>query len=105
MNQYHHLTPQERAILMVELEAGISLRKIALRLNRHPSTLSRELRRNQASNTSYGATLANQDYVQRQQHSRKPRKLVANSALCDTVEHYLLTPLNYNKMRIEAQRH
>lgn len=42
---YHHLSPEERAVIMIEHQNGSSLRSIARRLGRSPSTLSRELRR------------------------------------------------------------
>ena len=75
---------------MHELGSGSSLRQIALQLNRHASTLSREVSRNQATKIGYRATEAASAYQKRRLSSRKPRKLEANSALCDTVEYYLL---------------
>jgi IS30 family transposase len=42
---YHHLSPEDRAMIMIECQNGSSLRSIARRLGRSPSTLSRELRR------------------------------------------------------------
>lgn len=43
---YKHLTISERAKIETLLELGYSIRKIAYQLNRHPSTISRELKRN-----------------------------------------------------------
>ncbi len=43
--QYTHLSAEERAVLMVMLDEKHSLRGIAARLGRAPSTLSRELAR------------------------------------------------------------
>jgi len=45
---YSHLTPDERDRLAVLRAMGCSLRQIAARLRRSPSSLSRELRRNSA---------------------------------------------------------
>jgi len=44
--QYKHLSIQERDLIAVLRSQGASLRSIARQLKRHPSTLSRELRRN-----------------------------------------------------------
>jgi IS30 family transposase len=46
MSKYHHLSPEERAVIMLERDRGSSLRQIALKLKRNPATLSRELKRN-----------------------------------------------------------
>lgn len=43
---YTHLTISERAKIETLLELGYSIRKIANQLNRQPSTISRELKRN-----------------------------------------------------------
>ena len=42
---YGHLSYPERLSIMAWHDAGQSLREIARRLERHPSTISRELRR------------------------------------------------------------
>ena len=47
MITYHHLSPEERALIMLECQHGSSIRSIALRLHRSPSTVSRELQRNE----------------------------------------------------------
>lgn len=90
MKNYQHLSHQERAILMNQLELGMSLRRIAVRIGRSPSTLSRELQRNHYSKENYQATSADESYLQRRLNSRKPRKLLVNTRLCDIVERYLV---------------
>lgn len=47
MNHYTHLTVKERRCLHVFREMGLSIATIAKRLNRHRSTLYRELAKNQ----------------------------------------------------------
>lgn len=42
---YRHLSPKERAVIMIERQNGSSLRKIALRLGHSTSTVSRKIRR------------------------------------------------------------
>lgn len=67
MNQmtiYHHLSPEERAIIMLERQNGSSLRQIAQRLGRSLATLSRELQRN-AAGQRYCATRAGRAYERR----------------------------------------
>lgn len=41
-----HLTAEERDAIEYGLEKGDSIRVIALELNRHPSTIYREIKRN-----------------------------------------------------------
>lgn len=89
MTTYHHLGPEERAILMLELESGRSLRQIAERLGRSPATLSREVRRN-ASPRGYRATDAGVAYRRRRKRCVRPRKIVSNPLLCDIVETQLV---------------
>ncbi|WP_026831531.1 IS30 family transposase [Exiguobacterium undae] len=58
---YVHLTTSERVKIDTYLELGFSVRKIAGRLGRQPSTISRELKRN----PYYDASCADQRYVER----------------------------------------
>ena len=90
MKKYHHINEQERAILLLELESGTSLRRVAYKLKRHPSTLSRELKRNSLTATNYCAVSADKAYRSRRRNSVKPRKLSVNFALCDKVENHLI---------------
>lgn len=90
MNSYHHLSPEERAVIMLERERGRSLRQIATQLNRSPATLSREIRRNSPS-ASYCAVRAGKAYKIRRDRSVKPRKISSNPALSDIVHSRLLS--------------
>ncbi len=76
---YHHLSAEERALMMIERQNGSSLRSIARRLGRSPATISRELRR--AGTDAYDATQAAQGYRARRQRSRRPRLLTAGTEL------------------------
>jgi IS30 family transposase len=84
---YGHLTYGERLSIMQWRDAGLSKHEIARRLERHPSTISRELRRPgwfpgaryDASNAYFGA-------VRRRSESRRgARKLRPGTNLFDTV--------------------
>ncbi|MCF5085283.1 helix-turn-helix domain-containing protein, partial [Pseudomonas gessardii] len=44
--QYNHLSTEERVTIMVMLFQRQTLRAIAALLGRHPSTISREIKRN-----------------------------------------------------------
>lgn len=90
MNTYHHLSSEERAIIMIERQRGTSLRAIASQLNRSPSTLSREIRRNQVSRRNYCATQASAAYRHRRKRSTKQRKIATNPLLCEVIESHLI---------------
>lgn len=84
MTHYHHLRPEERAIIMLERDRGRSLRQIATLLKRSPSTLSRELKRN-VRNDRYCAVAAGAAYKHRRKRSVRSLKLASNRVLCDKV--------------------
>src|SRR6267378_4584905 len=82
-----HLSLAEREELLRGLLAGVSLRDIAARLGRAPSTISRELRRN-ACRGSYQLVWA-ENAAARRARRPKPCKLVVNARLRAEVEHRL----------------
>ena len=85
---YHHLSPEDRAVIMIERQNGSSLRSIASRLGRSPSTVSRELQR--AGPGAYDATHAAQAYRDRRSASRCPRSLIPGTALYQDVHDRLV---------------
>lgn len=90
MPQYHRLTINEREEISLGLAQGRSRRDIAHTLGRHPSTISREIKRNDHCVSCYRAveSQARADY---QAHNtvRKARKLEANEFLKQIVLWYL----------------
>ena len=73
MSPYTHFTLEERELSMVLIAQGFSLRAAARKLNRSPSTLSRELQRNSNKNGSYSAIAADKRYHKRRSKcGRKP---------------------------------
>lgn len=69
---YKHLSRDERVLLAEYKKQGLSIREIARRLDRDPSTLSRELRRN--ADQGYLASRAQKKAEQRWQDChRRPR--------------------------------
>jgi len=89
MSCYQHLSPEERAVIMLEHRQGTSRRQIAKQLQRSSSTVSREINRNQRGKRAYCATEAGKAYQQRRQHSRRPLKIASNTLLCAVVESHL----------------
>ena len=58
MSSYHHLTLQEREKITCFQREGKSLRAIAMALKRSPSSISREIRRNQVASGLYITEIA-----------------------------------------------
>lgn len=69
---YTHLTQEERYQVSTLLREGFSKRYIACRLNRSPSTISREIARNRARN-GYFAQHANK--LARRRHCPNPKRI------------------------------
>ena len=82
------LTYAEREQIALGRAAGESIRAIAARLGRSPSTVSRELRRNAGGNGAYRATVAHALAYGRASRP-KPAKLRTNLVLRKHVEHDL----------------
>jgi len=78
------LSMAEREEISRGLVAGLSIRDIASRLDRAPSTISREINRNGGMN-NYRATQADQNTWERALRP-KPCKLIQNQPLCRVVE-------------------
>ena len=81
MSCYSHLTIEERECLMLSYERGESIRQIAKKLGRAPSTISRELRRNPGP---YRASAAQKQY------HRNRRRCVRRAVLADSELHKLV---------------
>lgn len=72
MSCYSHLTIEERECLMLSHEKGESIRQIAKKLGRSPSTISRELKRNP---NPYRAVAAQKHYLKRRKACVRHRVL------------------------------
>ena len=82
------LTFAEREEIALDRAAGESMRAIAARLGRSPSTISRELSRNAEGTGRYRATSAHAAAYERASRP-KPAKLATNLVLREMVEHDL----------------
>ncbi len=85
---YFHLTPQDRAVVMLMRDDQCSIRSIAKRLGRSASTISRELKRVGAAGV-YDANHAQTQALAQRVKPRKVRKLHVHSMLFIVVRHLL----------------
>ena len=86
---YTHLTTQERAVIMTMRDDQCSIRFIAKRLCRAPSSISRELRRTPAGSHVYDANLAHLQSEACRVMPRRTPKLETGGVLFQVVRHYL----------------
>ena len=89
MNTYHHFSPEERAVIMLLLKDNTSIRGIAKVINRHPSSVSREITRNRVSKVTYCATSAAKSYQKRRKQSVKASKVQVGSLLYEQLQFWL----------------
>ena len=80
MCHYTHFTIEERELSRVLKAQGLSIRAIARMLNRSPSSVSREFRRNSYSNGTYAAHHADKLYRKRRKNCGRKPKLKAGAA-------------------------
>jgi len=76
MRHYTHLTTEEREQTMILVAQGSSIRAIATQLERSPSTISRELKRNTKPYKAYSADHAKRAYKWRRRKCRPKHKLL-----------------------------
>lgn len=81
MRSYEHLTIDQRIDIRLFLSSGHSLRTIAQKLNFHPSTISRELKRNSDKNGCYVVQNAQKLYEQRRLNCRRKCRLTKSPSL------------------------
>ena len=77
MRRYRQLTSEERYALSTLRKQGYSMRRIARALDRAPSTISREVRRNRRKDGGYRAFTANQRARARRSRSRRNQRFTA----------------------------
>lgn len=87
---YKHISIEERACIKKLVNEGTSLRKIAKVLDRSPSTISREIRRNKGGNNVYHPLTASRLYSQRRLNCGRRIQID-----CDVVE-YINLKINQN---------
>lgn len=75
---HKHLTIEEREVIAEMKYAGIRNADIARKLDRNPSTISRELKRNQNPRQQYSASKADRKSKRRRKENKWPWKLHCN---------------------------
>ena len=88
-NPYRHLSISERETILVLSAQGLTMRAIAGRLGRSPSTISRELRRNAPHDKPYAAHAAQGLYALRRRRCKRKSRL-DDAALAAWVSERLL---------------
>ena len=86
---YEQLNAEERATVMLMRGEGCSLRAMARKLHRAPSTISRELARNAGEAGAYDARDAGIRARRLRVKPRRTPKLAPHTVLFGVVEHYL----------------
>lgn len=82
---YHELSIEERATIQVCNLQGLGLRATARMLDRSPSTISREVRRNTVPGGTYQVATAQSLMRQRRVVCRPAKKLLPDSELFELV--------------------
>lgn len=95
MSHYHHFTANEREKILLGIHANLSIRSIAKALYRSPSSVSRELRRNQPVYSAVDAQVA---YGLRRKKSK--RKLILKNNELRNLVIDLITRLNWSPEQI-----
>jgi IS30 family transposase len=86
MLSYSHFTIEERKCLEKFIKENCSKREIARRLDRSPSSITREIKRNQNKNGTYNHWRANSLYIYRRRESnRKRQNLIPNTPEWDYI--------------------
>ena len=85
--RYQRLTLADRYQIMALIRSKLSVRAIATNLGRHPSTISREIRRCLSSRSNYRATVSHRQYLKRRSKVHRPLKV--QGQLAETINFYL----------------
>lgn len=84
MSHYHHLSMNEREMILILYTEKKSLHAISKAIGRSVSTVSRELKRNNGQNQAYSAIEAQKKYQKRRKRCKRPR-LLDNTELREIV--------------------
>ncbi len=85
MQSYHHFTLKERICITENLKNGYSIRKISKLLNRNPSSVSREIKRNSNTDGIYNFEYADNKAENNRKKSKKKRVLLYDRFLINFV--------------------
>jgi IS30 family transposase len=83
MKAYEHFTTEERESLSRLLQAGQSHSEIARRLNRHRSSIGREIKRNTEKKAVYMPLTATMKYLRRRKRSKRRNRYETDKELAE----------------------
>lgn len=101
---YTELSIEERSTIQVSLRQEMSFRQIATMLQRSPSTISREVRRNQAQRGAYHARHAHTHRCARRVACRPKRKLLLGNGRFELVMYMLRNRLSPEQIAGKLRR-
>ena len=107
MNCYSHLSIGEREKILEYHAQGKGIREIGLLLNRSPSTISREMKRNKRADNHYSPNAAQSRYREKRKCCIRKYILSDNHALCQKIR-WLLVHLWWspeqisNRLKLES---
>jgi len=81
MKSYTHITLEERKSLQELYKQGLSIRELSRAVDRSPSTISRELKRNCNKNGTYHHWRAQILYITRRRYGPKRRRILTGTPL------------------------
>ncbi|MFT5137173.1 MAG: IS30 family transposase [Arenicella sp.] len=91
MQTYHHISPEERAAIMLELKRGSSMRSIGRLLHRPTSTVSRELNRDRNTRSfPYFVTTSRLRYQLNRKRCVRDQNLILGTPLYGKVQSWLI---------------
>ena len=104
MSCYRHLTMNEREIILVMWEKGMSMGNIARCLGRSKATISREIHRNSRPKAGYSACYAQKQYEKRRRRCCRKRRLeevATRGIVLDLLEKYWSPEQICERLKIE----
>lgn len=108
MSHYKHLSIEERENLYLLKNQGLSIRKIAEKMCRAPSTISRELKRGVRQKAAYRPSEAQSRYVRRRKHCGRKRLMAQaeyQAKVCPLIEQQQWSPEQIaNRLKLEGNK-
>ena len=86
MSHYKHLSIEERENLYLLKNLGVGIRKIAEKMGRAPSTISRELKRGVQQKATYRPSEAQARYIMRRKRCGRKHLRAAQAVGRDTAQ-------------------
>lgn len=106
MSHYKHLSIEKRENLYLLKHSGLSIRKIAAKMGRAPSTISRELKRGIRQKSTYRPSEAQSRYIKRCRHCGRKHLMAQaqyQAKICHLMEKQQWSPEQIsNRLKLEG---